>query len=255
MAADSAVRRFEDRVALVSGAASGIGRATAERLAREGASLLCVDLQAEALEETAKNCAATGANVESALCDVSDPAAITALMQQCVDRFGKLDVLCNIAGILRMDHTHELALDDWNKILQVNLTGTFLMCRAALPHLLESGGNIVNTSSTSALAGLPYGAAYAASKGGVKAFTRAIAVEYAKRGLRANSVCPGSVTTGMTTRSMLPEGMDFSLMQRLMPLDEPRGPETVAGVIAMLASDDGAHINGEEIRVDGGTLA
>lgn len=255
MAGATGLRRFEDRVALVSGAASGIGRATAERLTREGASLLCVDLQAEALEETAKSCSESGAQVEARVCDVSDPSAIDDLIHTCVDRFGKLDVLCNIAGILRMDHTHELELDAWNKVLQVNLTGTFLMCRAALPHLIESAGNIVNTSSTSALAGLPYGAAYAASKGGVKALTRTIAVEYAKRGVRANSVCPGSVTTGMTTRSMLPEGMDFSLMQRLMPLDEPRGPETVAGVIAMLASEDGAHINGEEIRVDGGTLA
>ncbi len=139
--------------------------------------------------------------------------------------------------------------------MQVNLTGTFLMCKAALPHLIESSGNIVNTSSTAALAGLPYGAAYAASKGGVQALTRALAVEYAKRGVRANSVCPGSVQTGMTSRSILPEGMDFSLIQRLIPLDQPRGPETVAGVIAMLASEDAAHINGEEIRVDGGTLA
>ena len=255
MAGNSGLRRFEDRVALVSGAASGIGRATAIRLASEGASVLCVDLQPEALEETVKSCTEAGSQVESSLCDVSDPAAIEALIQQGIDHFGKLDVLCNIAGILRMDHTHELELEAWNKVLQVNLTGTFLMCKAALPHLIESSGNIVNTSSTSALAGLPYGAAYASSKGGVKALTRAIAVEYAKRGVRANSVCPGSVTTGMTTRSMLPEGMDFSLMQRLMPLDEPRGPETVAGVIAMLASADGAHINGEEIRVDGGTLA
>lgn len=255
MAGDAGLRRFDDRVVLVSGAASGIGRATAERFAHEGASLLCVDLQAEALEETQKSCAAAGIQVESAVCDVSDSEAIDQLIQQCVARFGKLDVMCNIAGILRMDHTHELELEAWNKVLQVNLTGTFLMCKAALPHLIESRGNIVNTSSTAALAGLPYGAAYAASKGGVKALTRAIAVEYAKRGVRANSVCPGSVTTGMTSRSMLPEGMDFSLMQRLMPLDEPRGPETVAGVIAMLASEDGAHINGEEIRVDGGTLA
>jgi len=217
--------------------------------------VLCVDLQAEAREETAKTCAESGGQVEARTCDVSDPAAIEALIQDCADRFGKLDVLCNIAGILRMDHTHELPLEAWNKVLQVNLTGTFLMCRTALPHLIESGGNIVNTSSTSALAGLPYGAAYAASKGGVKALTRTIAVEYGKRGVRANSVCPGSVTTGMTSRSMLPEGMDFSLMPRLLPLDKPRGPESVAGVIAMLASEDGAHINGEEIRVDGGTLA
>jgi len=247
--------RFRDKVVILTGAASGIGRATAERLASEGASLLCLDVQAEGLEETVKACAERGGTAEAALCDVSDAGQVEAAVARCLERFGRIDVLVNVAGILKIEHTHELSLEDWNRVLGVNLTGTFLMCKAALPALIESGGNIVNTSSTSALSGMPWGAVYGASKAGVMALTRTLAVEYAKRGVRANAVCPGSIKTPMTSRSALPEGIDVALLQRLMPLDEPRGPETVAGVIAMLASEDGAHVNGESIRVDGGTLA
>ena len=251
----SPLKRFEGRVALVSGAASGIGRATAERLAREGAQVVCTDVAAEGLEEMVQSCREEGLSVEPRVCDVSDEAQVEATLAHVISTHGRLDVECNIAGILHMAHTHEIALEEWERVLRINLTGTFLMCRAAIPHLLETGGTILNTSSTAALAGLPYGSCYGATKGGVQAFTRAIAVEYGKQGLRANCVCPGSVQTGMTSRSNMPENMDVSLIQRIMPLDKPRGPETVAAVIALLCSDDGAHINGEEIRVDGGTLA
>jgi len=249
------LERFKDKVALITGGAAGIGRATAERLAAEGASLFLVDLQADALRDSAEKCRALGAAVEVQTCDVSQAAQVESAVRACVDRFGKLDVLVNIAGILSLDHTHELSLERWNQVLSINLTGTFLFCRAALPHLLASGGNIVNTSSTSALAGMPYGAVYGASKAGVLALTRTIAVEYAKKGLRANAVCPGSIKTAMGSRQHLPEGLDWELLKRAMPLDQARGPEVVASVIAMLASADGAHINGESIRVDGGTLA
>ena len=248
-------RRFDGKVALVTGAASGIGRATCERLASEGARLVCADVQAEALQATVKACAEHGAEAEASLCDVSDPAQVRATVALAIERFGRLDVLCNIAGILLMQHAHATTLEQWQRILAVNLTGTFLMSVAALPHLLESKGNIVNASSTSALAGLPYGAAYGASKGGVLALTRTFAIEYGKQGLRANAVCPGSITTPMTSRNKLPENPDFKLIMRAAALDKPRGPETVAGVIAMLASEDGAHINGESIRIDGGTLS
>ncbi len=251
----SPLQRFEGRVALVSGAASGIGRATSERLAREGAHVICTDVVAEGLEEMVKSGHEEGLSLEPRVCDVSDEAQVEATLAHVISTHGRLDVQCNIAGILHMAHTHEITLEEWERVMRINLTGTFLMCRAAIPHLLKTGGSILNTSSTSALAGLPYGACYGATKGGVQAFTRAIAVEYGKQGMRANCVCPGSVQTGMTSRSNMPENMDVSLIQRVMPLDKPRGPETVAAVIALLCSTDGAHINGEEIRVDGGTLA
>ena len=139
------------RKALITGAASGIGRATAERLASEGASVFLVDLAKEGLEESARRCAAQGAAVESAPCDVSREEQVNDAVARCLDRFGRLDVLVNVAGILLLAHTHETTLAQWQKILDVNLTGTFLFCRAALPHLLASHGNIVNTSSTSAI--------------------------------------------------------------------------------------------------------
>ena len=248
------MKRFEDRVCLITGAAAGIGRATALRLASEGASLFLVDVQADALAESAGLCA-DGDRVIHMVCDVSDPSQVDSAVQRCVGELGQLNALLNIAGILSLDHTHELTLERWNRVLTINLTGTFLFCKAALPHLLASKGNIVNTSSTSAIAGMPYAAAYAASKAGVMALTRTLAVEYGKKGLRANAVSPGSVKTAMTTRQNLPDELDFKLIERHMPLDIPRGPETVADVIALLASDEGVHINGESIRVDGGTLA
>jgi len=249
------MRRFENKVALVTGAASGIGRATAERLAEEGAALVLTDVQAEPLEEAAKLARERGAAVEAIPCDVSDPAAVAAAFEQGVGRFGKLDVLCNSAGILKFGNTHEFSLDDWNRILAINLTGTFLVCRVAIPHLLDTGGAIVNIASTAALAGHPWTCAYSASKGGVLAFTYGIAIEYGKRGLRANAVCPGSVSTPMIDAFQLPEGADRKLVHRIMPLDQFRGPETVASAIAFLASSDAAHINGVALRVDGATLS
>ena len=250
------MRRFEDKVVLITGAASGIGLATAERIASEGGSVFCADVQAEAVEAAAKKAAALGAESASGVCDVSDEAAVEATMAACIERFGRLDSLCHVAGILRFGHTHEFAFDTWRKILSVNLDGTFLMCRAALPHLLETHGNIVNIASTAGLAGLPYGAAYGASKGGVLAFTRALAVEYGKQGIRVNSVCPGSIKTPMTSGGAgLPEDADFKLVMRQMALDQARGPETVASLIAFLASEDAAHVNCEDILVDGGAMA
>ncbi len=247
--------RFEDKVVLITGAASGIGRASVERMASEGATLACVDVQNEAVELAAKQARALGAEALALVCDVSDPKAVRHAIASTVSEFGRLDSLCNIAGILHFDNTHELPLEKWNQILAVNLTGTFLMCQAALPHLLEGGGNIVNMSSTAALAGHPWTAAYSASKGGVLGLTRTLAIEYGKQGLRANAVCPGSVSTPMHQVFQLPEGADPKLLERILPLDEFRGPEVAAAVVAFLASEDAAHVNGEQIRVDGGTLS
>lgn len=248
------MRRFENKVALVTGAASGIGQATAMRLGQEGAAVFCVDLQSDALTNTVSAIADEGGTAHGHTCDVSDESAVVACVADCIQTLGQLDHLSNMAGILRFDCFHELTLANFNQILAVNLQGTFLMCRSALPHLLKTSGNIVNTASTSALAGVPWAAAYAASKGAVLAMTRSLAVEYAKQGLRANCVCPGDIKTPMTS-PVFPEGVDFKLLRRCMSPTGVRGPELVAGVVAMLASADGAHITGEHIRVDGGTLS
>ena len=162
----------------------------------------------------------------------------------------------NAAGILRGSHTHETSLELWNTIIGTNLTGTFLVTRAALPALLETGrGVVVNFSSTSASFAHPYMAAYSASKGGIQSFTHALALEYSKQGLRAACVAPGSIRSAMTADPKLPADADWSLLAKLAPAigDGFAPPQTVAGVVAMLASDDGAFITGTEIRIDGGT--
>jgi NAD(P)-dependent dehydrogenase (short-subunit alcohol dehydrogenase family) len=160
--------------------------------------------------------------------------------------------------MLRGAHTHECSLELWNKVLAVNLTGTFLVTRAALPALLVSGRRvIVNFSSTSASFAHPFMAAYSASKGGIQSFTHSIAQEYSKQGLRAVSVAPGSIASGITGgfADLVPTDIDWSLLSKLTPAlaEGFAPPETVAGVVAMLASDDGAFITGTEIRIDGGT--
>jgi NAD(P)-dependent dehydrogenase (short-subunit alcohol dehydrogenase family) len=249
------MRRFEGKVALITGAGSGIGRAVAERLAAEGATVCCVDLDTAALETTRATIVAGGGKALLSRCDVSDEDQVRATVAECLAQCARLDHLSNMAGILRFDHFHETTLADFRRVTEINLYGTFLMCREAIPHLLASGGNIVNAASTSSLAGLPWGGAYSASKGAVLAMTRTLAVEYGRLGLRANSVCPGDIATPMSKGARMPAGTDFSWMDRCKSLTGPRGPETVAGVIAMLASADGAHINGEHIRVDGGTLS
>jgi len=249
------MNRFEGKVAFITGAAAGIGRATGLRFASEGASVYLIDVAAKGLEETAKLCEETGADVAFGLCDVSSEDEINLNMQVCIDRFGRLDTLCNIAGILLLDHFEKITPDQFRRVLEVNLVGTFMLAQAALPHLLESKGSIVNTSSTSALAGMPYGSAYGTSKGGVSALTRTLAVEFGKRGVRCNAVNPGSIKTAMMGGDLLPDDADPHLLMRAMSIGPPRGPEVVAATIAMLASEDGIHINGEEIRVDGGTLA
>jgi NAD(P)-dependent dehydrogenase (short-subunit alcohol dehydrogenase family) len=255
IASGEAMGRLENKVVLITGAGSGIGRASAIRVAGEGAAVFCVDLAEEALESLLAELADSGARAAAHRCDISDQRAVAACVQACVDEFGRLDALVNMAGILRFDDTQQLGLSQWQQVLDINLTGTLLLCQAALPQLVENRGSIVNAASTAALAGLPCGVAYSASKGGVLAMTRSIAVEYAKRGVRANCICPGDIQTNMTSAIDFPESMDFSLMPRLSSLSGARGPETVAGVIAMLISDDGIHITGEDIRVDGGTLS
>lgn len=249
------MERFAGKVVLVTGAASGIGAAVVDRLAQEEACVVCVDIQLEPAEKKAEEIRSSGGQALALRCDVSDPRAVTETVSQAVSHFHRLDGLCNSAGILQFENTLDVTLEDWQKILAVNLTGTFLMCQAALPHLLESQGAIVNIASSSALMGQPWSAAYAASKGGVLSMTRTLAIEFGRKGVRSNTVCPGGIDTPITSAFHFPEGADKSLLQRILPFNGMKPPESVASTVAYLLSVDADHVNGAEIRVDGGTLS
>ncbi|MBD0861749.1 SDR family oxidoreductase [Gordonia sp. zg691] len=263
------MQRFDGRRVLVTGAASGIGKATVLRLLSEGATVVGADVSADGLAATAQVAADVAGpdRLVTHVIDIGDEAAVRDGVAFATDHLGGLDVLVNAAGILRSGHTEQVTLQEWDQIIRVNLTGTFLMIRESLPALIESGrGVIVNFSSTSASFAHPYMAAYAASKGGVQSMTHTIALEFAEYGLRAVSVAPGSISSGMTAAPGLPEDSDVSLFAKMQPVvrvepsesDDVRipgmaGPDRVAGVVAMLASDDGAFISGTEVRVDGGS--
>ncbi len=255
------LERLSDRVVIVTGAASGIGRATVSRLAAEGAKVLAADVTPEALEDSvaeASAAATTGGEVVGQVVDIADEASVAAAVEAAIGRWGRLDGLANIAGILRTVRTHECDLATWQRILDVNLTGTFLMCRAALPHLMTSRGAIVNAASTSSFFGHPWMAAYASSKGAIAALTQTLAVEYCKEGVRVNAIAPGSVTSGITNNVEFPSDLtkeEGKLVRRIMSPTGFGDPADVASVVAMLLSDDGRHITGEVIRIDGGTHA
>lgn len=248
------LERFAGRRLVVTGAASGIGRATVIRLVQEGATVVAVDMSEEGLAETA---ALAGGEIACRTLSVADEAAVVALFRS-VAESGPLHGVINLAGVLHATHTTETSLEAFRAVLEVNLIGAFLCCREALPLLEKTGGAIVNAASTSSFFGHPFMAAYAASKGGVAAMTRTLAWEYIKRGVRVNAVAPGGIATPMTAQiqSNFPEGVDLSLFMHLSRPDFQVGqPEQVAGVIAMLASDDAAFMTGEIVRVDGGVHA
>jgi NAD(P)-dependent dehydrogenase (short-subunit alcohol dehydrogenase family) len=250
-----ALERFDGKHVLVTGGASGIGRATALRLADEGAAVVAVDVNAQALEDVAAEAAGLTGSVTARPGDVSTEAGVKAIVAGAVDTLGSLDVVVNVAGVLSFGHSHEVTLEEWNRLITINLTGTFLMCRESLPHLLASKGNIVNIASTAAHAGQPWALAYSASKGGVLALTRELAIEYARAGLRCNSVSPGAVDTPITAAFEVPEGANAKLINRVMPLGAFGTPEGIAATIAFVASDEASHMNGTDVRVDGGTLS
>lgn len=247
--------RLKDKVCLVTGAGSGIGAATALRLAQEGADVALFDVNEEGLATTAKTVTDLGRSALTQLCDVSSEVAVKSGVAAVVARLGKLDVLCNVAGFLRTGHTHEQSLEGFQRLLAVNLQGTFLMTREVLPELLKKKGrNIVNVASTAALGGHPWMSAYAASKGGVLSFTRATALEYVRQGIRINAVIPGGIATPIHSSFELPEGADGELLRGAIGWVRHAGPEYVASVIAFLASDDARYMTGAELRVDGGAM-
>ncbi|MFI7340453.1 SDR family NAD(P)-dependent oxidoreductase [Streptomyces sp. NPDC050085] len=259
------MNRYEGRRALITGGGSGIGQATVLRMLAEGGTVVAADVSEAGLEDTVAKAGAAADRLTTVVVNIADETSVREGVAAAVRTLGGLDVLVNAAGILRSSHTHETALSDFTQVIAVNLTGTFLMIRESIPALLDGDAPaVVNFSSTSAMFAHPYMAAYAASKGGIQSMTHALAAEYGKQGIRFTAVQPGSISSGMTDGSGaskqsqgpgLPDGTDWSLFTKLTPaLGEGfAGPEAVAGVVAMLASEDGKFITGTEVRIDGGT--
>jgi meso-butanediol dehydrogenase/(S,S)-butanediol dehydrogenase/diacetyl reductase len=236
------------KVTLVTGASSGLGAETARLLSREGATVFGIARDSDRL-------AKVFADVETgsyAPVDVSSASACRDAVERCVERFGRLDGLINIAGSHQMRRTESMTDDDWAEDLAVNLSGPFYLCRAALPHLLVQGGNIVNVASIAGVEGQAYSAGYCAAKHGLIGLTRALAVEYTADRLRVNAVCPGGMLTPQLEHFTAPDDANFDLIMRTA---SPRGmmqPLDVANVIAFLASDAAAAIHGAVYRVDNG---
>lgn len=242
--------RFQDKIALVTGAASGIGRATAQRLSAEGATLVLADVNLDGLQAVA---AELPGPVRCLAFDAADPASCRALVAQA----GPLDLLCNIAGVLDWAPLAQFDETRWDRVIAINLSAVFHLCRAAMPQLVERRGNIVNMASAGGMVGLPYGTAYSASKAGVISLTKSLAVEFAAAGVRVNAVCPTGVATPMLAGGF-PEGVDVALLMRnasKMDGGALLAPADVAAAVAFLASDDASKVTGVALPVDGGQTA
>ncbi|OCB53196.1 oxidoreductase [Mycobacterium vulneris] len=242
---------LDGKVALVTGASSGLGAAVAQLFAARGAKVFGVARDAERMATVFED--VPGGAYASV--DISSSGACRDAVSQCVEKFGRLDALINVAGFHQMRHTVSVTDEDWDKDLAVNLNGPFFLCRAALPHLLEAGGNIVNVASIAGIEGEVYSAGYCAAKHGLVGLTRALAIEFTSERLRVNAVCPGGMLTPQTTEFAAPENADWNLIMRIAA---PRGMMDVADVaktIAFLASDDAAAVHGAVYVVDAGKTA
>jgi 3-oxoacyl-[acyl-carrier protein] reductase len=246
--------RLDGKVGLVTGAGSGIGRASAERFAREGALVVVVDLDAESAVATAAAIEAGGGEALAVPTDVADNDAVEAMTRAALDRFGRVDVLVNNAGILDGYLPAAETPDTvWERVMGVNLKAQFLTCRALIPQMLvRSEGAIVNVASTAGLNGGNGGAAYTTSKHGVIGFTRQLCFDYARKGLRCNVVCPGAVETGMTHEIFASGDAEVMKAVESAPIGRWAEPEELAAAIAFLASDDASFVNGAVYVVDGG---
>jgi meso-butanediol dehydrogenase/(S,S)-butanediol dehydrogenase/diacetyl reductase len=244
--------RFTGKVAVVTGAGSGIGRAVAVRLAREGAAVAGYDVARDNLDATTAAIEAAGGTSAAFACDVTSEESVAAAVDGTVERLGRPDVVCNVAGIGGFFHTVDMPLDRWERILAVNLTGPFLVCRATLPHMVDRGGSIVNVASNTALMGQAYSAAYCASKAGVLMFSKALAAEYLSRRVRVNVVAPGGVDTPLIGSFDLPAEADGAVLNRIMTPLGFSTPAEIAASVAFLASDESSYTTGAVLSVDGG---
>ena len=251
--------RFENQVAVVTGTASGIGRALVKQFVAEGAAVVAVDIAEEALQQVVAELQSQGGKATACLANIAADADVERMLNTAITAYGQLDILCNNAGIMdRMTPAADVPLDLWDRVLAINLTGPFLACRRAIPLMLErGGGRIVNTASEAGLRGGAAGASYTASKHGVIGLTKSIAFYYGDRGIRCNAVCPGGVETAIGVGGMPHEAG----LAKAMAFVQASGggwvakPEQIASVIAFLASDEASNVNGAILPVDHGWAA
>ncbi|MTV18955.1 MULTISPECIES: SDR family oxidoreductase [Bradyrhizobium] len=244
--------RFEGKVVIVTGAASGIGEATARRFSSEGAKVVLVDREGKALEKVAGELPSDRTLMQIA--DVSDSRAVDDMVTSAVKRFGRLDVLVNNAGVHEGGDPAEITNEQWRKVMATDADGVFFGCRAAIRHLEKTKGSIVNTASVSGTGGDWEMSPYNAAKGAVVNLTRALAMDLGKKGIRVNAVCPSLTRTGMTEDMMGDKDLLAKFAERI-PLGRVCEPREVAAVIAFLASEDASFMTGANVAVDGGVSA
>lgn len=246
------MERFAGKTVIVTGAGSGIGEGAARRFSQEGANVVLAGRTEGKLKRVAADLDAERTLI--VVTDVSEEASVDALVAGAIERFGQLDVMVNNAGIAEGEGFLESSVEDWRATMGTNVDGVFFGCRAALPHLLKTGGSIVNTSSVSGLGGDWGMSFYNASKGAVSNLTRALALEFGARGVRVNAIAP-SLTASELTQDMLDDKALIAKFKDRIPLGRPAEPADIAGVIAFLASEDARFVNGVILPVDGGLMA
>jgi len=252
--------RLKDKVALVTGAASGIGLATAALFGQEGAKVMCGDVDAEGAERVAQQITDGGGEAASLQADVSQAADVERMVRQTVERWGRLDVLVNNAGILFLMPLTQVPEEEWDRVMSINLKGVYLGCKYAIPQMVSQGkGTIVNTASIAGLRGFATFDTYGASKGGVVQLTKALAVEFARMNVRVNCVCPGVIDTAFVDNTVVEQGLDKAEFVATLGEGHPMGrigrPEEVAAAILFLSSDEASFITGVALPVDGGVWA
>lgn len=252
-------KRVNDRIAIVTGAGSGIGQASAIRLAEEGAQVICADINLRAVEATANQVTTAGFSAEAYAIDISDSQACSDLISHAVAKYGSIDILVNNAGVNLPGVFHEVTNETIDRTLNVNVKGAMFLTRAAIPHMLKnSRGSIVNMSSVNGLVSEPYLSVYSASKGAIVMFTRGIALDYAKTGIRCNAICPGWVDTPINhAHAKMLGGLDhvYKTIDSFQPIGRPGTSREIANVVLFLASDESSFMTGSIVSADGGMTA
>jgi len=246
---------FDGKVVLITGAASGLGRAASVRFAREGARVCLADINSAGLDETARIIANAGGRCTQYAGDLGQPSSCTDAVRTAIGSFGRLDVLCNVAGILRFHALADVTAEDWQMLFAANVTAPFFMTQAAMPHLVAASGNVVNVASTAAFIGQSYTAPYAATKAALLSLTKSLAMEFIKSPVRINAIAPGGMMTEMVQGLVFPGGADTDMILRYCGFRPPNRPEDIVEPMIFLASDRARAVHGACYTADNGITA